>query len=216
MRQHLFAMVDNCIANEIRVKILRITEVGNRYQYHHTITPYVNDHPRILNMYKATTRDTNLQKISLDSGPIYLWRTLYTVQYGAAVIPILDSNMRESIGGEYDYRVLVLMDQCADFMEQVQTLRRRMPMMRGNMARTPRLPAPPPPPQIPKFVTDALKRDAIQRNYTCPITMDPITDGPAAITSCYHIFSQEAINESLQRSRVCPFCRESVAFVQPL
>ena len=211
-------MVDDYISENIRVKIMRLRETQMGRVFYHSITPHIGDHPRALKMQRTYTRDTNLQKMTLDIGEMYMWRTLYSVEYGGIRIPILDSSQCDWLDGEYEYTVPLTMEEALDYYEEKTNIRERMiqritPHRQRSLSLSPQ---PSPPTQFPKFVTDALKRDAIQMNYTCPISMDLINTIPAAITSCYHIFSHASINESLQRNKACPVCREPVAFVQPM
>lgn len=76
--------------------------------------------------------------------------------------------------------------------------------------------APPPPPPaapvatapLPKFVADALVRDAAAADAICPITMEPITIATAAVTSCFHVFDANAIAIWLVDHRTCPTCKQ--------
>jgi hypothetical protein len=218
MVQHIFAMVDDYISDELRVKFLTLIEVRGASGYRHSIIPHV-EQPQRLAIFVSESPETNLQKMNLTNGPIYLWRTLYTVRHGSVRVPILDSDSRCSIPGEYIHRAPIGLQACIDYLDKQTMIRTNMMCLWPSAsAPAPSAPAPsapaPPLTQIPKFVTDALKRDAISTNYLCPITMEPLSD--AAITSCYHIFDRESIVRSLRTSRVCPMCREVVTFTQPI
>jgi hypothetical protein len=69
-------------------------------------------------------------------------------------------------------------------------------------ARSQNLPQP-----LPKFVVDALIRDAVAAEATCPITMEPITAATAAVTSCFHVFDANAIAIWLVDNHTCPTCK---------
>ena len=192
--------------------LLREMETANGF--YHTITPHIDDsHPTILKMHRSYSRDPNLQKMTLDRGEMYLWRTLYTVDYNGMNLPILDSSAREWLDGLHRYIVKVSIEKSLEYYDDKNQIRE---IMLRRISDKPRVTPQPTVSQIPKFVTDALKRDAILANYTCPITMDPLTDIPVAITSCYHIFNHESIRESLQRNKNCPVCRKPVAFIQSI
>lgn len=215
--EHLFAMVDDYISENIRVKIMLLRETETGRGFHHTITPHVEPHPRILTMHRSFSRDTNMQKMTLDRGDMYMWRTLYTVEYDGIYVPILDSNACEWLDGEYEYTVPLTIDKSVKYYDDKAAIREiMMGRISSSLSRSRTRSPGRPPTQIPKFVTDALKRDAIQANYICPITMDSITTITPAITSCYHIFNHESITECLKKNKACPVCREPVAFVQPL
>jgi hypothetical protein len=57
---------------------------------------------------------------------------------------------------------------------------------------------------IPLFVAEALLKDA-----TCPITMDPVEKGDAAVTSCFHVFQRDAIEQWLVKQNTCPVCKKA-------
>lgn len=63
-------------------------------------------------------------------------------------------------------------------------------------------------------IENALIEHAISQNAICPIFLIPITHDNVAVTICGHIFSRDALNETLLRSHqdgnqsVCPTCRE--------
>lgn len=73
-------------------------------------------------------------------------------------------------------------------------------------------PAPQPPPQpqtVPKFVADALIRDAVSRSVTCPITMEPLNPATTAVTSCFHLFDRDAIAAWLATAdNACAVCKQ--------
>jgi hypothetical protein len=60
---------------------------------------------------------------------------------------------------------------------------------------------------LPKFVADALIRDAVAAAATCPITMEPITVATAAVTSCFHVFDANAIAIWFTNNHTCPTCK---------
>jgi hypothetical protein len=71
-------------------------------------------------------------------------------------------------------------------------------------------PAPVPAP-LPKFVADALIRDAVAAAATCPITMEPIAAATAAVTSCFHVFDANAIAIWMVDHQTCPTCKTRAA-----
>lgn len=71
---------------------------------------------------------------------------------------------------------------------------------------------PPPAAPIPKFVADALIRDAVGRAATCPITMDPLVAETTAVTTCFHLFERDAIAVWLvQSGDCCAVCKQRTA-----
>lgn len=71
--------------------------------------------------------------------------------------------------------------------------------------------ADPVPIPLPKFVADALIRDAVAAAATCPITMEPITAASAAVTSCFHVFDANAIAIWMVDHQTCPTCKTRAA-----
>jgi len=67
------------------------------------------------------------------------------------------------------------------------------------------------PTPLPKFVADALIRDAVAADAICPITMEPITSATAAVTSCFHVFDANAIAIWLADNHTCPTCKTPAA-----
>ncbi len=89
--------------------------------------------------------------------------------------------------------------------------RRRQQRRQQRVAAAAAAPAPvaPPPPPIPKFVAEALIRDAITRAATCPITMEPLKTDTTAVTACFHLFERDAIAVWLAQSGdCCAVCKQ--------
>lgn len=68
------------------------------------------------------------------------------------------------------------------------------------------------PAPIPKFVADALIRDAITAAATCPITMEPLKTDTTAVTACFHLFERDAIAAWMAQSgNCCAVCKQRTA-----
>lgn len=69
---------------------------------------------------------------------------------------------------------------------------------------------------VPEFVARALLRDAQRADdQTCPITMEPLVDGSSAVTSCFHVFNREALEEWMARQGAsCPVCKQTCAVTE--
>ena len=213
MAEYLFALVDDYVSSEMSVKILCLLESVHNGEYKHVITPHLNIlHHGGLNMRESISSNMNLQKMNVGNETLYLWRTGFTVEYGGAYIPILDTDKRYMIPGDYDYKIGSGMLNAIDYLSHQSQIRRSVMNIIG--VQTPRPSPPTSPSKIPSFVTNALKRDAIQANYTCPITLEEIKDINVSITSCFHLFSTSGISQSLKTNSNCPVCREKVQFVQ--
>ncbi len=64
---------------------------------------------------------------------------------------------------------------------------------------------------IPLFVATSLLTSAIQKGETCPISMEELTIGNAAVTSCFHIFDRLSIQNWMTDHSTCPICKQDCA-----
>jgi len=61
---------------------------------------------------------------------------------------------------------------------------------------------------IPRFVAEAMKRDAIATGASCPITTSTFeTETRIAITPCYHLFEEASLKQWTATNRGCPICK---------
>ncbi|NBQ48456.1 MAG: hypothetical protein EBU33_08405 [Sphingobacteriia bacterium] len=60
---------------------------------------------------------------------------------------------------------------------------------------------------IPQHVVQRLITYAVQNKECCPITLNPVVAETSSITSCFHVFDTEAIQQCLRRNNMCPVCR---------
>lgn len=209
-RDHLFAVLDD---DSTRFKIVHLKE---RYSngFKHTLTPYTptNDEIFELNWLRARDTDTNLQQMTLPDGTLFLWRTPWAICHKNAWLPILDSDNLARIPGEFMY---VGSPNHSRMVEYKQLHANMMTRLYGTQFQASPSPTPSAPPQssIPSFVANIMKQDAIRNKYNCPISMEAITDTTnTTLTSCYHIFEADSLNNWLKRSNVCPICKAPVAF----
>lgn len=71
--------------------------------------------------------------------------------------------------------------------------------------------------QIPKFVAEIIKRDAIASGQSCPISMNAFTAELACkLTSCYHLFEEAALETWLEVKQQCPMCKKRVEYCLPV
>jgi hypothetical protein len=64
---------------------------------------------------------------------------------------------------------------------------------------------------IPERIAWLIAEDASKNKETCPITSEEISPVTAAVTTCFHVFENDAIQEWFNRNPVktkCPMCRE--------
>lgn len=93
-----------------------------------------------------------------------------------------------------------------------------IPIINNNQAtRVPLAPSIPPPLQptidvIPQHAIKLILLGALIEGETCPITTNDITLETGAVTSCFHLFDKDAINQWLNTPasrRECPVCKDS-------
>ena len=65
---------------------------------------------------------------------------------------------------------------------------------------------------FPTFVSAALIADAVHRNLSCPITLEPINPTTATVTACYHVFDADALSIWVAQHpedtpATCPTCK---------
>jgi hypothetical protein len=68
---------------------------------------------------------------------------------------------------------------------------------------------------IPKRIAWIIAEEA--KDETCPILAEPISPITAAVTTCFHVFDHDAINEWFVRNPVntrCPVCRDLCLFTK--
>lgn len=66
--------------------------------------------------------------------------------------------------------------------------------------------------KLPKRIAWLIAEDASKAGNTCPISTNEISPITASVTTCYHVFETEAINEWVERNPIntpCPVCRKS-------
>lgn len=66
--------------------------------------------------------------------------------------------------------------------------------------------------KIPKRIAWLVAEDACKNNESCPISTNIISPITASVTTCFHVFETESINEWVARHPIntpCPVCRKS-------
>lgn len=62
--------------------------------------------------------------------------------------------------------------------------------------------------KLSSFVATIVAREAVAREDTCPITMEPLVLGKIGVLHCGHCFDADSIKKSLRRCTMCPTCRD--------
>jgi len=66
--------------------------------------------------------------------------------------------------------------------------------------------------KIPKRIAWLIADEASKNNESCPISTNPISPITASVTSCFHVFESDSINEWIKlhpNNTTCPVCRKS-------
>ncbi len=72
-------------------------------------------------------------------------------------------------------------------------------------------PSPSPPGFVPRFVAEAVKKDAIAKETGCAITMSSIGECERVLmTNCFHLFDGAALESWMARKNECPSCRQPI------
>jgi len=215
-------MLDDTISGAPRIKVVDLYQRRVNNGYEHIFRQYRPvDETLRLPFSRAQSTDINLKQFTVDSMPMHIWRTAYTVCHMGSWLPILDCEDRDMIPGEFHFtstinmHLSVIMEQLNLRLDIIKTIYEDS---HYEEAPASRLVQPteeqPLAPRIPSFVATTLKNEAIRTNATCPISMESFTDIPISITSCFHLFDTESIKTWLKRDTSCPVCKSQVTFVQ--
>jgi hypothetical protein len=199
METRLFAVIDETTSAARRIKIVRLTQTRDKWGFRHTLTAYEPEsEPYELLLTTSSSDDPNITELTLSTGKIHVWRTGLTVNHKDVWLQVLDSDERQSIPGDYIFSCI---DETTIHYEEGGQV--DAPSLRPTL-------------QIPQFVAEIMKRDAISAKSSCSISLESLAEVPVSITSCFHMFDSSSINKWLQRENSCPVCKSTVSFVQPV
>ena len=210
--EKLFAVLGNTASENIPIKLIRLTEERESGEYRHTLSPYTPDETRELLLCKAKDKDTCLTRLFLLSGAVSIWRNGWTVKHKDTWLQVLDSDDRNIFPGEFDFRSIGNPGALVDHVNVRRSMLSRLGRPLG--AEAPLQPQVQLPEQIPQFVADIMKRDAISNGSTCPISLELLSLVPLSITSCFHLFQRDCIATWMRRDHSCPVCKVPIRFVQ--
>lgn len=134
---------------------------------------------------------------------IYVWKTAYSVFSKDEMewIPVIDSDRRSLFTGTFLYSSE---DSNEEKIKSQQMLRFAMISKIWENEKDEFCP-------IPRFVAELIRKDAISKEEQCPISLTPIQDCKrVTLTSCYHLFEEDAIREWLKTKSTCPKCMQKV------
>jgi hypothetical protein len=200
METRLFAVIDETTSAARRIKIVRLTQAHDKWGFRHTLTAYQPEsEPYELVLTSSSSDDPDITELTLSTGGIHVWRTGLTVNHKGVWLQVLDSDKRQSLPGDYIFSCL---DEIpTHFEEESQDDTPSSQPIQQN---------------IPQFVAEIMKRDAISAKASCAISLESLAEVPISITSCFHMFDSSSINKWLQRENSCPVCKSTVSFVQPV
>jgi hypothetical protein len=221
MRRRLIALLEDTTTNGIHnIKIAYFEErvLGRSYEYCFASYTPLEGEPFELDLQSAKDKRPQMEKIGLGPINIGVWRTPWTVNHRGVWLPILDTDHREYIPGNFIYTSISNQEKCNERI--VHQLDMRLQFIRElegypNVCKSPlgqkdTL-------SIPRFVMESLKRDAIARKYECPISMTSIEEATeVCFTECFHIFEKESMRQWLKEKPECPLCKARVSCVQTL
>lgn len=208
METRLFAVLDDAVQNRLRLKIVHLEEQFVNGRFHHTLSGH-NTPASEVTLCRTKGDDLDITEFNLPTKTIHIWRTGWAVYYRNNWLHILDSDSRESLPGDFTLTgrdVNALRDQVSRRLSMLET------DIQDLMPPTPS----PVQTQIPRFVAEIMRRDAVAAKAVCAISLDPLADISVSITSCFHMFHTESINTWLEKDSSCPVCKVHVNFVQPI
>lgn len=240
MEERIFAAFDTSEDDthvDQRYKIVRFKQCLSRY---HSIVHTLVEHELpteishyTLDLSREQSTNPELKPVPLYSGnTIHLWRTGWTLYHvpSSTWIPVLDTNCLLQLPGEFIYTARNdTSQQCIGRIRESKALRYKMfhqlcsPRTGAQTTRIAPLPTPALPaaravqlpctkPTIPEFVIASMKRDAIARKESCPISMETFTeDTEVAMTSCFHLFEAASLATWFRKQSTCPMCKAEQA-----
>jgi hypothetical protein len=129
---------------------------------------------------------------------------------GDTVIPIIVANLMPAtmIGTEFVARRAVDYDSAQELWIEQTVQPEPLPPPRPRPQPQPQ-PQPVPvalPDPIPLRIARLIAEDSKDEN--CPITMNKITPFTCSVTSCFHVFDSDALDEWTTTNNTCPVCRK--------
>jgi len=176
----------------------------------HTLSHH-NTPPSEIPLCRTKDDNPDITEFNLPTKIIQVWRTGWAAYYRNSWLHILDSDSRDSFPGEFTLT-------CGDINALRDQVSRRLTLLSFEefQLESPPAPAPPPVKQIPQFVAEIMKRDAIAAKAVCAISLDSIADISVSITSCFHIFHSDSLTRWLEKDSSCPVCKAPVSFAQAI
>jgi hypothetical protein len=218
MTERYFAIFDDAVR---RLKIVCMSEVSPEPDLVIMLSPYTGAAtPGKVQIMPSGDPEQMIKRVPLQAAQhVYLWRSPWSVylDLAKAWIPIVDSDKRARIPGEYIYEVIYTfynpwysqyMSLRSTMLKEVERLERESIPVRQPV---PSAPPAIPPHKPPRFVAEIIKRDAIATKSCCVISLNEFTeDMKTLVTPCFHIFEAASLGEWIAQKGSCPACKGPV------
>ena len=218
-----FALFDDTVQ---KLKVVRMTEIPKPEMLVMLSPSREGAATQKLQIVKSNESEPMLSRIQLDPGKhLYLWRSPWCMYHETTRcwIPILDSDKREAIPGDFTYSSMHIFYNpwYSEYKSLHRTMVQRVESLeKDTFVRTiPTAPIQIPlpkssgPPVVrnykpPTFVAHIIKRDAIANRTTCSISLEEFThEMKTQVTPCFHIFDSRSLNEWVSLQGCCPMCK---------
>lgn len=224
MTERYFAIFDDAVR---RLKIVCMSEVSPEPDLVIMLSAYRGAAtPGKVQIMPSSEPEPMIKRVPLQAAQhVYLWRSPWSVyvDLAKAWIPIVDSDKRAQIPGEYIYDVNYTFYN--PWYSQYMSLRSIMLKEVERLERTsspgprpaPMVTIPSAPPAIPghkppRFVAEIIKRDAIATRSCCVISLNEFTEEmKTLVTPCFHLFEASALDEWIRLERTCAICKAPVS-----
>ena len=142
---------------------------------------------------------------------VRFWKHNHYFEYNTEIIPVVNFDSKEFLPLRY-YPVKPVNDTDQELQRlyevyrrvltsQQEIIRSKKHLTREQKKMT----------TLPKYITDLIIQDHIQKKESCPITMAEFTDPKnIAVTACYHCFDLEAMKKWQSTNDKCPVCRATL------
>ena len=150
-------------------------------------------------------------KIRNSDEPVRFWKSNHYFEYNSEIITVVNFDSKEFLPLRY-YPVKPVNDTDQELQRIYEVYRRvlgsQQELIRSKKYLTREIKKTT---TLPKYITDLIIQDHIQKKESCPITMTEFTEPKnMTVTACYHCFDIEALNIWQSTNDKCPVCRATL------
>lgn len=164
-----------------------------------------------LPLNENTLTEISEVKIRNSEEPVRFWKNNHYFEYNSEIIPVVNFDSKDFLPVRY-YPVKPINDTDENLIRTYEVYRRILARQqevirssKKSIKEQKKIIA------LPKYVTDLIIQDHLQKKESCPITMAEFTDPTKmAVMACYHCFDLEAINKWQITNNQCPVCRATL------